>query len=98
MVRQIIWTKHAQKERIDILKFWIEHNKSITFSWRLNDLIKDSLKLISRYPFIGKPSNREDIRVKVLKNYLIIYQITPTEIIVLSIWDNRQNPEKSMIK
>jgi len=61
-------------------------------------LIKDTLKLISRYPFIGKPSNREDIRVKVLKNYLIIYQITPTEIIVLSIWDNRQNPEKSMIK
>ena len=93
MARQIIWTKRAQKERIDILKFWIEHNKSRTFSRRLNDLFKDSLKLISRYTFIGKPSNREGVRVKVLKNYLVIYQITLTEIIVLSIWDNRQNPE-----
>jgi toxin YoeB len=98
MARQIIWTKRAQKERTDILKFWKEHNQSITFSRKLNDLIKDSLTLISRHPFIGKPSVKENVRIKVLRNYLIIYEITPTEIVVLSIWDNRQNPEKSIVK
>jgi toxin YoeB len=98
MARQIIWTKRAQKERTDILKFWKEHNQSITFSRKLNDLIKDSLTLISCHPFIGKPSVKENVRIKVLRNYLIIYEITPTEIVVLSIWDNRQNPEKSIVK
>jgi toxin YoeB len=69
MARQIIWTKRAQKERTDILKFWKEHNQSITFSRKLNDLIKDSLTLISCHPFIGKPSVKENVRIKVLRNY-----------------------------
>ncbi|BBE19238.1 hypothetical protein AQPE_3414 [Aquipluma nitroreducens] len=60
-------------------------------------MIKDSLQLICKLPFIGKPTNKDNVRVKILKNYLIIYQITSTEIIVLSVWDNRQNPEKSTI-
>lgn len=98
MARQIIWTKRAQKERTDILKFWKEHNQSITFSRKLNDLIKDSLILISRHPFIGKPTVKENVRIKVLRDYHIIYEITQKEIVVLSIWDNRQNPEKSILK
>jgi hypothetical protein len=31
----------------------------------------------------------KNIRVKILGNYLIIYEIEPKEIIVLSIWDPR---------
>ncbi len=93
MVRQIIWTERAQKERKEIFTFWNAHNKSSFYSRKLNELITKSLKLISSHPFIGKPTNKENVRVKILKAYLIIYEITPKEIIVLSIWDSRQNTE-----
>lgn len=56
-------------------------------------MINESLKLICKHPFIGKPTNKENVRVKILKAYLIIYEITPKAIVVLSVWDSRQNPE-----
>lgn len=100
MARQIIWTENAQKERIAIFTFWNDHNKSFSYSRKLHELIKESLKLISKYPLIGKLTNKENVRIKVLREYLIIYEITATEIVVLSIWDCRQNQEdlKRMIK
>lgn len=94
MVRQIVWTERAQKERIKILTFWNNHNKSTSYSKKLNNLIRETLILISRHPFIGKPTNKENIKVKILKNYLLIYEITSDEIIVLSVWDCRQKPLK----
>jgi toxin YoeB len=94
MARQIIWTERAHKERKEIFTFWNTHNKSSFYSRKLNELIKESLKLICRLPFIGKPTNKENVRIKILKAYLIIYEITPKEIVVLSIWDSRQNPEE----
>jgi len=92
MVRQIVWTRRAQIERIEILAFWKEHNQSGTYSKKLNELIRKSLQIISRYPMIGKPTQMKNVRVKVLSNYLIIYETTPLEIIVLSVWDSRQKP------
>ena len=92
MARQVIWTQRAQNERIKILMFWNTHNKSITYSKNLNGLIKSSLGLISKCPFLGKATQKQNIRVKILSNYLIIYEITATEIIILSIWDSRQKP------
>ncbi len=56
MVRRIVWTRRAQMERIEILAFWKEHNQSRTYSKKLNELIKKSLQIISRYPMIGKPT------------------------------------------
>lgn len=92
MARRIIWTERAQKERIEILRFWKEHNQSSAYSKKLNELIKKSLQLISKHPMIGKPTQIKNVRVKILSNYLIIYEATPLEIIVLSIWDSRQKP------
>jgi addiction module RelE/StbE family toxin len=93
MVRQIIWTERAQKERIAILSFWNNRNKSFIYSKKLNELIKESLQLICKHPLIGKLTDRVNVRLKILKDYLIIYEITANEIVVLSIWDCRQNPE-----
>lgn len=94
MARQIVWTERAQKERIEILTFWNNHNKSTSYSKKLNNLIREALRLISRHPFIGKPTNKKNIKVKILKNHLLIYEITSDEIIVLSVWDCRQKPLK----
>ena len=92
MARQVIWTERAQKDRIAIFIYCNKRNESFSYSKKLNESFKESLKLISRHPFIGKLTDKENIRLKTLRDYLIIYEITEDEIIVLSIWDCRQNP------
>ena len=98
MVRVVIWTNRAQKERIEILNYWNDRNKSIEYSKKLNRLILDALCLICKYPLIGKPSNKENVRVRILEDYLIIYEIKHNEIVVLSLWDCRQNLDRSVIR
>ena len=93
MARQIIWTQRAQNERKEIFKYWNNNNGSNFYSKKLNELIKQSLSIICKYPYIGRATEINHVRIKVLKEYLIIYEITDNEIIVLSLWDGRRNPE-----
>jgi addiction module RelE/StbE family toxin len=98
MVRQVVWTEKAQNDRIAIFTYWNKHNGSAVFSKKLHELIKFSLQIICKHPKIGKATNKENVRVKVLRDYLIIYEVTEKEIIVLTIWDCRQNPNDLVIK
>lgn len=91
MARQIIWTLTAQTERREILAYWIKRNRSKTFSIKLNKLIVTALKEISKNPFIGRKTEIETVRVKIIRDYLIFYEISPKKIYVLSIWDGRRD-------
>jgi len=33
-------------------------------------------------------------RIKIVRDYLIIYEETETQIFILTIWDSRQGPDK----
>jgi toxin YoeB len=92
MVRRIVWVLQAQKDRIQILSYWKNRNKSITFSRKLERLFRESLDIVCKYPFIGKPTDIPNVRIKIVVKYLLIYEITDNEIIVLRIWDSRRNP------
>jgi addiction module RelE/StbE family toxin len=94
MAKQIIWTERAQNDRKMILDYWRQRNKSATYSRKLNQLFIEAIRIISDYPHIGKPTNDKSARIKIVKDYLIIYQEMETEIFILTIWDSRQNPEK----
>jgi plasmid stabilization system protein ParE len=50
--------------------------------------------MIADFPQIGKPTDLIHIRVKVVKDYFIIYEETETQILILTIWDTRQDPQK----
>ncbi|AZA80331.1 type II toxin-antitoxin system RelE/ParE family toxin [Chryseobacterium sp. G0186] len=91
--RKVIWTLKANIERKDILEYWILRNKSKTFSIKLNKLILYNIKLLSEHPTIGKKTNVENIRVKIVRDYLIFYGFSASELIVLSVWDGRRNDE-----
>jgi toxin YoeB len=45
------------------------------------------------YPFIGKPTNKPNIRIKIIREYLIVYEIHTEKIVVLGVWDTRRNPK-----
>lgn len=94
MAKHVIWTQRAQEDRKQILKYWLDRNKSSIYSRKLNSLFKQVVQLISNFPQIGKPTSDSNARTKVVKDYLVIYQETETTIYILTIWDARQNPEK----
>ncbi len=50
--------------------------------------------VIQKHPTIGRLMGRDDVRLSVVRDYLIVYQEMLDEIIIISIWDSRQNPEK----
>jgi toxin YoeB len=98
MVRQIVWTLNAQEDRRRIFKYWNNRNKSTIYSKKLNMLFRESLKLVCKRPYIGKRTDKNNVRAKIVRDYLIFYEITDSHIVVLTIWDCRQDPEENKYK
>ena len=98
MARQIIWTVSAQSERREILEYWVKRNKSKTFSRKLNKLIITALREVSKNPLISRKTDITDVRVKIVRDYLIFYEISPKSIFVLSIWDGRRDNANRVLK
>lgn len=87
MAKRIIWSKRAQSDRKQILQFWIEHNKSKTYSIKLNHLFRGGASLLAVHPTIGIQTDYETVRSKLVRDYRIFYEIKGESIHVLTIWD-----------
>lgn len=94
MVKQIIWSPQAQSQRKSVLEYWIKRNKNNTYSIKLNNLIKAAITLISSNPAIGRKTDIPNVRVKIVRDYLIFYEIKNESLHILAFWDSRQNPQK----
>ncbi len=94
MARQVVWSLRAQAERKQILEYWRRRNKSNAYSKKLNQLFKESIRIIRDFPQIGKNTDDPNARIKIVKDYLIIYEATESQIFILTIWDSGQDPEK----
>ncbi|WP_026632398.1 type II toxin-antitoxin system RelE/ParE family toxin [Dyadobacter alkalitolerans] len=93
MAKQVIWSVRALNDRKEILGYWIERNKSNSYSKKLNFLFKEAVKLIAKHPKIGKLTDEENVRIKIIRNYFIIYEETETHIHILTLWSSHQDPE-----
>ncbi|WP_370866509.1 type II toxin-antitoxin system RelE/ParE family toxin [Salinimicrobium profundisediminis] len=43
---------------------------------------------------MGKPTSLKSVRMYIIKDYLMFYEILESHILILTIWDSRQNPVK----
>ena len=98
MVRRLIWSPEARNSRKSIFDYWNNRNKSKAYSRKLNLLFNTNLKIVIQLPEFGKPTFREDSKFIIVSHFEIIYKITLNEIVVLDIWDTRQNPQDFPIK
>ena len=94
MAKQVIWSLRAQNDKKKVLDYWRQRTKSNTYSKKLNELFKESIKIILDFPQIGKVTDDTKARIKIVRDYLIIYEETETHIFILTIWDSRQDPDK----
>lgn len=94
MVRQIIQAIRAQQDRKAILLYWNERNKSKIYSKKLNKLFIEAAELLSNHPKLGRKTDMDNIRIKILKDYLMIYEFDDKYLNILAIFDSRQDPDK----
>jgi len=88
MVKEIVWSEQAINSRKNILKYWILKNQSTAYSIKLDELFREAISLISKYPTIGKPTDIKNTRAKKLRDYIIFYREVDNKIHIFYIWDN----------
>ena len=93
--RKINWTEKANLERKEILQYWITRNKSKRYSIKLNKLFVETIKKTAENPLIGRKTDfNENIRVKIVRDYLLFYKFDDKQLKVLSIWDGNRDDNK----
>ncbi len=90
--REVKWTEKAVRTRKSIFKYWNNRNKSKIYSSKLSHLFNEGLKIVAEFSESSDESSKKDVRLKLVRDYYLVYQITIDSIIVLDIWDTRQNP------
>ena len=98
MVRRLIWSIEALNSRKIIFNYWNNRNKSKVYSRKLNELFNSNLTIVLKLPEFGNPTKNDCVKYIIVSHFELIYRITDTEIVVLDIWDTRQNPENFPIQ
>ena len=94
MAKKIVWSESAIRDRVNIFQFWTWHNKSVTYSNRLELLLQTAADLIGQFPHIGIQTDKPDVRAKLVKNFRVLYRETEGTIEIIRVWDTRQSPDK----
>ncbi|WP_373496607.1 type II toxin-antitoxin system RelE/ParE family toxin [Aquiflexum sp.] len=92
--RIVVWTKTADLQLVGILEYWVNRNKSNSYSKKLLRLVGEKTNQIAKTPFLYKSTDFKDIRVASMGNFNIFYKVTDGQIIITAFWDNRQDPGK----
>ena len=92
--RSLVWTKQSQLQLQEILEYFRSRNKSSYYSKKLYSKFKAELLTAAQEPGIGVKTEINEIRGLITGNYILFYKIQVYEIVVLEVWDSRQNPEK----
>jgi plasmid stabilization system protein ParE len=92
--REIVWTRNSEIQLQEILEFFIARNKSNQYSLKLYNKFKSELKIAAQNPEIGIKTKLDQIRGLIVGDYILFYEILNDKILVLKVWDSKQNPEK----
>lgn len=97
VARRIIWTATAKLQLQEIFEYFNFRNKRKTYSLKLNRIIQSEIKSLLLQSNIGNKTDAINVRGLLIENYYVFYQINQKDIIILSVWDTRQNPNKLKI-
>jgi toxin YoeB len=74
MAKKVVWSDRSKFELKEILEYWIHRNKSVAYSIKLNGLFDEAVEQIIKYPESGKYSSNKKSRIKIVRDYLLIYE------------------------
>ena len=92
--REIVWTNVSEIQLQEILEFFTQRNKSTQYSRKLYKKFKTELNTAAKNPEIGIKTKLDQISGLIIEDYILFYEILEDRILVLKVWDCRQNPDK----
>ena len=98
MAKRVIWSQDAYRDLEQIYSYWNNRNKSNLYSRKLSKLFKTTIKTILTTPSIGRRTNVENVKRIIARDYFLIYEEDEETLIILRIWDSRQDPDKLFYK
>ncbi len=93
MALRIFWTERGLKERNAILEFYRKRNGSARYSQELLRHFRNSLRLVADQELLGKLTDVSGVRCLFVVDYSLFYITRAHDLLVLSVWDNRRDPE-----
>lgn len=91
---EVVWTHTAEAQFQFILEYWLERNLSPVFPLKLAEAIWDRIEFLRKYPESAKLTDFPQTRNAVLGHFSILYKVSDNSLIIMAIWDNRDNPDK----
>ena len=97
MAKQIIWTEKATEDFYQII-IWLEIKWSLKVADDFSRIAERKIELLSHFPEIGPRSEKNPRRRKftLTKHNILIYTIEEENLVLLSIFDTRQDPERNI--
>ncbi len=95
--REVIWTKNSEIQLQEILEFFTKRNKNGNYSRKLYKRFKTELNIVSINPELGIKTKLDQIRGLIIEDYVLFYEIQEGRILILKVWDCRQNPDSLSI-
>lgn len=93
MVKKVVFTERAEKERLSILEYYLEATGSTSIPVKIYQQFNRVIDNIRQFPESGKKLKNNN-RGIIQSHYKIVYKIEIESLIILHIWDTRQNPKK----
>ena len=87
---KISWSVEAEIDLTEILEFYIQRNKTATYSRKLYSKIKKDILSISKNPKLGLETELDTVRALITGDYQIIYEIIDENIVISMLWDCRE--------
>jgi toxin YoeB len=94
MAKKVVWSLRARNDRKEIFNYWNKRNQSNRYSIHLNKLFHEAISIISNAPKIGKLTEIDNVRIKIVRDYLIVYEEFENQIHILTIFSSHQHPAK----
>lgn len=96
---KILWTQHAVSELKEIVQY-LEENWTERELRNFSEELDHTIELISKNPELFQASTtKKNIRRAVIAKYTnLYYRINHDSVAILSLFSNRQNPEKLRVK
>jgi plasmid stabilization system protein ParE len=90
---RVVWSDRALQERFEILDYYRRRNGSGGYSHELARYFRTSLRLASDQELLGKSTDFDAVRCLTVLDYALFYTTRGPDLVVLSVWDNRRNPD-----
>ena len=87
---EIRWSKNAELDLFETLQFYTHRNQNTMYSESILSEISSATSNLLQFPMLGRPFD-DNLRVLVVLDYNIYYEIQGKSIRIHLFWDTRRN-------